>query len=89
MNDIMFASFNCRSLREVGRIEELEDLLVRYNVGVCFLQETFLKPRISLSMANYTQFRSDRVGGRASWRLKLYAQYSLQYPTYHAPSHLQ
>ena len=46
MSALRVATLNCRSLREVGRIEEVEDLLVRHNVGVCLLQETFLKPRI-------------------------------------------
>ena len=64
MSALRVATLNCRSLREVGRIEEVEDLLVRHNVGVCLLQETFLKPRISVGMAGYSLFRSDRVGAR-------------------------
>lgn len=32
------------------------------DIDICFLQETFLKPKIQARLANYQLFRTDRVG---------------------------
>ena len=64
LNEIRATSLNAQSLVEAGRVEELEGILIRHKINICFLQETFLKKRHSCGMNNYHVIRTDRNGVR-------------------------
>ena len=61
---LVISTINCRSLRENGRIEELERLLLTNRVDVCLLQETGLKRNHDHTMVEYVMHREDRLGRR-------------------------
>lgn len=66
MASIRFGSFNAHSLVEAGRIAEVERVMSRHKLDICFLQETWLKKkhRQDHAMVGHTLYRTDRAAVR-------------------------
>lgn len=60
MFNLNFASLNIHGMTEGGKRSELEESLLKGNISVCFLQETFLKSRHLIQFDNYLIHRNDR-----------------------------
>ncbi|GFW58600.1 hypothetical protein TNCV_1579321 [Trichonephila clavipes] len=55
---LRIAAWNANGVR--SRIVELRDFINKHSIDIILLQETLLKPGVSIRVPNYTLYRNDR-----------------------------
>ncbi|GFU99395.1 putative RNA-directed DNA polymerase from transposon BS [Trichonephila clavipes] len=58
MNGLRIAAWNANGVR--SRIIELRDFINKHSLDIILIQETHLRPGVSIRVPNYTLYRNDR-----------------------------